>query len=73
VQFFFRRRTQSRRPDAPPRRCLSRGAILHAAEESTTISFDLIAGLPHQTPESWRNSLDEFDPACAAARVYLSA
>ena len=23
------------------------------------ISFDLIAGLPHQTPESWRNSLDE--------------
>ena len=23
------------------------------------ISFDLIAGLPHQTPDSWRNSLDE--------------
>ena len=23
------------------------------------ISFDLIAGLPHQTPESWRNSLDK--------------
>lgn len=23
------------------------------------ISFDLIAGLPHQTPESWRNSLGE--------------
>jgi oxygen-independent coproporphyrinogen III oxidase len=23
------------------------------------ISFDLIAGLPHQTPESWRNSLQE--------------
>ena len=23
------------------------------------ISFDLIAGLPHQTPESWRNSLHE--------------
>lgn len=23
------------------------------------ISFDLIAGLPHQIPESWRNSLDE--------------
>jgi putative oxygen-independent coproporphyrinogen III oxidase len=23
------------------------------------LSFDLIVGLPHQTPESWRNSLDE--------------
>lgn len=23
------------------------------------ISFDLIAGLPHQTPQSWQNSLDE--------------
>jgi oxygen-independent coproporphyrinogen-3 oxidase len=23
------------------------------------ISFDLIAGLPHQTPETWQNSLDE--------------
>lgn len=23
------------------------------------LSFDLIAGLPHQTPASWRNSLDE--------------
>jgi oxygen-independent coproporphyrinogen III oxidase len=32
--------------------------ILHAAGIHN-ISFDLIAGLPHQTPESWRNSLDE--------------
>jgi oxygen-independent coproporphyrinogen-3 oxidase len=32
--------------------------ILHAAG-IRNISFDLIAGLPHQTPESWRNSLDE--------------
>src|SRR5712672_2608427 len=32
--------------------------ILHAAGIGN-ISFDLIAGLPHQTPESWRNSLDE--------------
>lgn len=32
--------------------------ILHAAG-IRNISFDLIAGLPHQTPQSWRNSLDE--------------
>jgi oxygen-independent coproporphyrinogen III oxidase len=32
--------------------------ILHAAGIGS-ISFDLIAGLPHQTPESWRRSLDE--------------
>jgi oxygen-independent coproporphyrinogen-3 oxidase len=32
--------------------------ILHDAG-IFNISFDLIAGLPHQTPESWRNSLDE--------------
>ena len=32
--------------------------ILHAAG-IRNISFDLIAGLPHQTPNSWRNSLDE--------------
>ena len=32
--------------------------ILHAAGIQN-ISFDLIAGLPHQNPESWRNSLDE--------------
>jgi oxygen-independent coproporphyrinogen-3 oxidase len=32
--------------------------ILHAAG-IRNISFDLIAGLPQQTPESWRNSLDE--------------
>ncbi len=32
--------------------------ILHAAG-IRNISFDLIAGLPHQTPESWRKSLDE--------------
>jgi putative oxygen-independent coproporphyrinogen III oxidase len=25
----------------------------------SNISFDLIAGLPHQTPETWQNSLDE--------------
>jgi oxygen-independent coproporphyrinogen-3 oxidase len=32
--------------------------ILHAAG-ICNISFDLIAGLPHQTPESWRNSLEQ--------------
>lgn len=32
--------------------------ILHAAG-IRNVSFDLIAGLPHQTPDSWRNSLDE--------------
>jgi oxygen-independent coproporphyrinogen III oxidase len=32
--------------------------ILHTAG-IRNISFDLIAGLPYQTPESWRNSLDE--------------
>lgn len=32
--------------------------ILHAAG-IRNISFDLIAGLPHQTPYSWRNSLDD--------------
>src|SRR5260221_5990079 len=32
--------------------------ILHAAG-IRNISFDLIAGLPHQTPETWRDSLDE--------------
>ena len=32
--------------------------ILHEAGIFNT-SFDLIAGLPHQTPESWHNSLDE--------------
>jgi oxygen-independent coproporphyrinogen-3 oxidase len=32
--------------------------ILHAAG-IRNISFDLIAGLPHQTPASWRDSLDE--------------
>jgi oxygen-independent coproporphyrinogen-3 oxidase len=32
--------------------------ILHAAG-IRNISFDLIAGLPCQTPDSWRNSLDE--------------
>src|ERR1700751_6161364 len=32
--------------------------ILYAAGIGN-ISFDLIAGLPHQTPQSWRNSLDE--------------
>jgi oxygen-independent coproporphyrinogen III oxidase len=33
-------------------------AILREAE-ITNISFDLIAGLPHQTRESWQNSLEE--------------
>jgi oxygen-independent coproporphyrinogen-3 oxidase len=32
--------------------------ILHAAG-IRNISFDLIAGLAHQTPDSWRNSLDQ--------------
>jgi oxygen-independent coproporphyrinogen-3 oxidase len=32
--------------------------ILHAAG-ICNISCDLIAGLPHQTPDSWRNSLEE--------------
>ncbi len=32
--------------------------ILHAAGINN-LSFDLIIGLPHQTPESWRGSLDE--------------
>jgi oxygen-independent coproporphyrinogen-3 oxidase len=32
--------------------------ILHAVG-IRNIGFDLIAGLPHQTPDSWRNSLDE--------------
>ncbi len=32
--------------------------ILHGAG-IRNISFDLIVGLPHQTPASWRNSLDE--------------
>jgi oxygen-independent coproporphyrinogen-3 oxidase len=32
--------------------------ILHAVG-IRNISFDLIAGLPHQTPASWRDSLDE--------------
>jgi putative oxygen-independent coproporphyrinogen III oxidase len=32
--------------------------ILNAAG-IRNVSFDLIAGLPHQTPDSWRNSLDE--------------
>ena len=32
--------------------------ILRAAG-TANISFDLIAGLPHQTHESWRNSVDE--------------
>jgi oxygen-independent coproporphyrinogen III oxidase len=32
--------------------------MLHSAG-IRNISFDLIAGLPHQTPDSWRNSLDE--------------
>ena len=32
--------------------------VLHAAG-IRNISFDLIAGLPHQTPDPWRDSLDE--------------
>jgi len=50
--------------NSKPRRMHRRGdvyravPILHAAGIHN-ISFDLIAGLPHQTPESWRNSLDE--------------
>src|SRR5712675_3187025 len=32
--------------------------ILHAAG-IRNISFDLIAGLPHQSSDSWRNSLEE--------------
>jgi oxygen-independent coproporphyrinogen-3 oxidase len=32
--------------------------ILHAAGIHN-VSFDLVTGLPHQTPESWRNSLQE--------------
>jgi oxygen-independent coproporphyrinogen-3 oxidase len=36
----------------------SSGRILRAAGIQN-LSFDLIVGLPHQTPESWRNSLDE--------------
>jgi len=32
--------------------------ILRAAGVAS-ISFDLIAGLPHQTPDTWQNSLDE--------------
>jgi oxygen-independent coproporphyrinogen III oxidase len=36
------------------------------------ISFDLIAGLPHQTEESWRKSLDELAPlAPEHVSVYL--
>jgi oxygen-independent coproporphyrinogen III oxidase len=43
--------------------------ILHAAG-IRNISFDLIAGLPHQTPASWRDSLDEL---IAIAPQHVSA
>lgn len=42
-----------RRPD------IYRAVPILQAAGIRNISFDLIAGLPHQTPESWRNSLDE--------------
>jgi len=45
--------------------------ILHGAG-ILNVSFDLIAGLPHQTPESWRNSLDELmQLAPQHASIYL--
>ena len=46
-------------------------AILHATG-LTNVSFDLIAGLPHQTNESWCNSLQELVTlAPKHASVYL--
>src|SRR5215468_1475836 len=36
-----------------------RAASILRAAGINNLSFDLIIGLPHQTPESWRNSLDE--------------
>ena len=38
-----------------------------------SINIDLIAGLPRQTPESWRYSLDWIERLVAAARLGLSA
>lgn len=36
-----------------------RAASILLAAGINNLSFDLIVGLPHQTPDSWRNSLDE--------------
>ncbi|HWZ96962.1 MAG TPA: radical SAM family heme chaperone HemW [Candidatus Dormibacteraeota bacterium] len=36
-----------------------RSASVLRAAGIDNLSFDLIVGLPHQTPQSWRNSLDE--------------
>ena len=36
-----------------------RAAPILRREGIQNLSFDLIVGLPHQTPDSWRNSLDE--------------
>ena len=36
-----------------------RAAPILRAAGIQNLSFDLIVGLPHQTPDSWRNSLDE--------------
>jgi len=36
-----------------------RAAPILRAAGIQNLSFDLIVGLPHQTPESWRNSLEE--------------
>ena len=38
---------------------IARAVGLLRAAEFADVSLDLIAGLPHQTPESWRESLDE--------------
>src|SRR5579859_373371 len=36
-----------------------KAATILRAAGINNLSFDLIVGLPHQTPDSWRNSLDE--------------
>ncbi len=36
-----------------------RAATILRAAGIQNLSFDLIVGLPHQTPESWKNSLDQ--------------
>jgi len=38
---------------------VSRAVPILRAAGVASISFDLIAGLPHQTPDTWQNSLDE--------------
>ncbi len=57
---ILRRRGIARRgPDASPRRCFPAQRKFCAPPGFGNLSFDLIAGLPHQTDRSWEDSVEQ--------------